>query len=337
MTFYLYKITNLINNKIYFGKTNNITKRWSKHKYAAKNKSKNDFSYLHRSMLKYDYNNFVIEKLLEFDTEKEVFDAETTFIKKYGSKNSEIGYNLTFGGEGSSGYKHTSENKKKMSILKQGIFNGSSNPFYGLKHSEETKINLSKKQKESHIINKEKYDNLNKLQCKIDTKTCKEIQEKYLTKKYSMQQLSCEYKTTTTSIYKIIHGTYAAIKNETIISLDDFKSIKKEKILINAIKSKKFSEQQIKDIISYYKNCLSLKETAREWKTSTVTLRKIFKSNNIIIERILSSYCKKITEDNKLNIVNKYFKENYSVSELSKLYVVTKCTIYRIIRNYKSI
>lgn len=32
---YIYQITNLINNKIYIGQTNNIAKRWSNHKCCS--------------------------------------------------------------------------------------------------------------------------------------------------------------------------------------------------------------------------------------------------------------------------------------------------------------
>ena len=34
--FYIYKITNLINNKVYIGKTIDIKKRWKTHKYNSK-------------------------------------------------------------------------------------------------------------------------------------------------------------------------------------------------------------------------------------------------------------------------------------------------------------
>lgn len=143
MSYYVYKITNLINGKIYIGKTNNIHKRWNKHKAAALRQNPNDFSYLHKAMLKYGFHNFIIEELYAFDIEKEALSQEIVSIEKLQSKNKDIGYNLTDGGEGVSGFKHSDESKQKMSESKKIIFLGENNPFYGKSHSKESKLLIS--------------------------------------------------------------------------------------------------------------------------------------------------------------------------------------------------
>ncbi len=57
----IYKITNIINNKIYIGKTEkSLNKRWSGH--IAKSR-KNIISVLHNAILKYGKENFKIERV----------------------------------------------------------------------------------------------------------------------------------------------------------------------------------------------------------------------------------------------------------------------------------
>lgn len=66
---YIYKITNIITNKIYIGYTSqNINKRFYQHKYEAFNTDKeSNHSYLYQSMRKYGTENFIINIIYEFD------------------------------------------------------------------------------------------------------------------------------------------------------------------------------------------------------------------------------------------------------------------------------
>src|ERR1035437_892523 len=145
MSYYTYKITNLINKKIYIGKAANIQKRWSQHKTAAKNQEPNDFAILHRAMNKYGFDNFIVEQLTQHEKEEDALAQEILFISQFNTQNRAIGYNLTEGGDGSSGYKHSEEAKIKMSEAKNGVYIGKNNPFYGKSHSAETCEFLSQK------------------------------------------------------------------------------------------------------------------------------------------------------------------------------------------------
>lgn len=95
--YYIYKITNLINNKIYIGLTNNFNHRVLQHKSAAKT---GKYNYpLYNSINKYGENNFrfeIIDKTLSKD---EIVEKEIYWIKFYDSQNESIGYNLRGGGE----------------------------------------------------------------------------------------------------------------------------------------------------------------------------------------------------------------------------------------------
>lgn len=111
--FIVYKITNTINSKLYFGITKtSIKKRWAQHKCNAIRKP----FYLYRSMSKYGIENFEISVVKMCSNEKEMYVLEKELISKYKTNNREHGYNHSSGGEISSkGTKRTKETKLKIS------------------------------------------------------------------------------------------------------------------------------------------------------------------------------------------------------------------------------
>lgn len=94
----IYKITNIINKKIYIGQSINIQKRWNKEKSSAYNI--NDDSYntlLSKAFRKYGIDNFIFEIIEECP--KELLDEkEKYYITYFDSYNN--GYNATTGGQG---------------------------------------------------------------------------------------------------------------------------------------------------------------------------------------------------------------------------------------------
>lgn len=94
----IYKITNLINNKIYIGLTKkSIESRFYHHKYTATN---GKGYYLHNSMRKYGVDNFEIELLDWAEDLKTLKEKEIFYIKEYKTTDPNYGYNLTLGGDG---------------------------------------------------------------------------------------------------------------------------------------------------------------------------------------------------------------------------------------------
>ncbi len=120
--FYVYKIVNKINGKLYIGKTKkDEKKRWQDHLKIAngdKEKYPRLFFAIHAAIKKYGEENFSFEKEAIYDTEILAFIGESSFIEDYKSRGY-ILYNLTNGGEGPSGAKRSIETKIKMSLAHQ--------------------------------------------------------------------------------------------------------------------------------------------------------------------------------------------------------------------------
>lgn len=91
----IYKITNILNGKVYIGKSINIQERWKNHKRVP-----NDGMAIHKAMKKYGIHNFIFEVLEECS--KEQLDAKESYWIKYYNSYLGEGYNATPGGEGAS-------------------------------------------------------------------------------------------------------------------------------------------------------------------------------------------------------------------------------------------
>ena len=94
---FLYKVTNLINDKIYIGITNNYKRRWREHKT-----NHNPKSIIAKAIQKYGENNFKFEVLFQGLSLEESEEKEIEMIKKFNSLVPN-GYNISKGGQITSG------------------------------------------------------------------------------------------------------------------------------------------------------------------------------------------------------------------------------------------
>lgn len=92
----IYKITNLINGKVYIGQSRDIKRRWSSHRSDFL-KDKKDYV-LYRAFRKYGIENFSFE-VIEKCSENELDEKEKFYIAEYDSFLGD-GYNMTLGGQG---------------------------------------------------------------------------------------------------------------------------------------------------------------------------------------------------------------------------------------------
>ena len=98
--YFIYKITNLINNKVYIGSSSThrgLQTRWEEHLKAARNSSNPSYNYpLQKGIRKYGIENFKYEIIQEHIVSlEERFEAEQNYIIANNSLTSGQGYNQT--------------------------------------------------------------------------------------------------------------------------------------------------------------------------------------------------------------------------------------------------
>ncbi len=160
----IYKITNIVNNKIYVGKhsTNDLNDN-----YMGSGK------YIKMAITKYGIDNFIKEILFVFDNEKEAYDMEKQIVNEEFTKRKDV-YNAIIGGDSFESINSNIElrkeknkraaismnkiiwndpefrkrNKERMSIqtknlIKMGVLNPPD--WTGKKHKDESKRKIGEK------------------------------------------------------------------------------------------------------------------------------------------------------------------------------------------------
>ena len=110
----VYQAINLVNGKSYVGFSTNFPKRKIAHKTKAVNNSPTHF---HNAIRKYGWDNFEWNILYE-GKEEDARRKEMEYISSLDTITN--GYNLTIGGEGTTGWKHTDEARKTISTAQIG-------------------------------------------------------------------------------------------------------------------------------------------------------------------------------------------------------------------------
>lgn len=146
----IYKITNLVNYKVYIGQSINIKARWKDHVHSL-NRGDSHCTLLQRAWTKYGENNFLFE-ILELCSEDMLDIVEVKYIEMYDSCNN--GYNIENGGNENKrlsdetkqklrdahlGKTMSDETRRKMSESRIG----DKNPMYGQTHSKEARKKIS--------------------------------------------------------------------------------------------------------------------------------------------------------------------------------------------------
>jgi group I intron endonuclease len=131
----IYKITNIINNKIYIGSAVNIKNRWARHIGDLSRKEHHSIK-LQRSYDKHGIDSFKFE-IIEECSKENLIIIEQHYIDLFDTYNN--GYNCSPIAGNTLGFKHSEESKKKMSISRKGLNTWSK----GSKSSDETKRKLS--------------------------------------------------------------------------------------------------------------------------------------------------------------------------------------------------
>lgn len=170
---YIYKYTDIKNNKVYIGQTTKTVKQRDREHRSSKTNN------LFNNKLQQHYEDFILDTIatITCNSKIELFNSLNCLEKKYIKLYDCIypnGYNLTTGGKNCEmsedtkrkltncfkGRHHTKETKEKLSKINTGKHHseetkkkittkllGSKNPFYGRHHTEETKRKISEKAK----------------------------------------------------------------------------------------------------------------------------------------------------------------------------------------------
>ena len=147
---WIYLTVNLVNGKIYVGLDSQ-----RRGYYLGSGKV------IKRAVKKYGKDNF-IKYILEECSYHILYEREQYWIDELDATNPEVGYNLTDGGAGALGYRHTDEAKEKIRIASTGktyIRSAEhrekiSKAFKGRKHTEEFKERIRQLHKEGRYNNK---------------------------------------------------------------------------------------------------------------------------------------------------------------------------------------
>lgn len=133
---YIYKITNLLNNKIYIGKhsTDNLEDGYMGSGVVLK-----------KAKEKYGIDNFTKEIVAITDNKDDLNQLEKLYISMFNSTDKNVGYNIAPGGEGFDlGNEPWNKGMKGIHLSPNTEFKPGMNPWNKDKHlSEETKIKLS--------------------------------------------------------------------------------------------------------------------------------------------------------------------------------------------------
>lgn len=203
----IYKITNLLNNKVYIGQSLHPEKRWWEHKQRAK--TSYDNYPIHLAINKYGEENFSFE-ILEWT--KNYDDEEKRLIKEYNSL-SPNGYNILEGGPNPVMYgqdhpRNKVQNKDLPLIIQDLKENKLSDREIAKKYNLTDKIIADINHGYSHRIENEKYPiRVKKGKQKLTENQAEEIKTLLKTTTLSYQKIADMYNVTKGNIYQINRGT----------------------------------------------------------------------------------------------------------------------------------
>lgn len=135
----IYKIHNIVNNKMYIGSSIEIYGRWQDHKKELRHNYHTN-KRLQHSWNKYGEDKFVFEILENVGNKENLLDREQYWMNYYDSYNRDIGFNINPIASSQLGFKHSDESKRKMSESRKG----EKHHLYGKFHSDESKQKMSK-------------------------------------------------------------------------------------------------------------------------------------------------------------------------------------------------
>ena len=260
----IYKITNLIDDKVYIGQTTNYRKRKTTH-FAHLRRNAHCNEHLQRAFNKYGEENFAIEIIKECGA-NDLDYWEIYFINKFKACDKRYGYNLIDGGQK---YRHhTKEVRAKISKRLKG------KPF-----TKEHKNNLAKAN-HLRVISQEQQDEMTRKMRETKLKMeigCGEKNGNAIISDEKAQELLLEALQLQEVIVKDLAQKYS-VSEQIVYNLIENKSYKniipefREQI---KNKKKNYNRQKQQQALELLKQGYSQNQIAHTLKISRNTIRKL--------------------------------------------------------------
>lgn len=283
----IYQIKNIINNKIYIGSAINILQRWSVHQ-SLLNSNKHYNNHLQSAWNKYGKANFVFEIVEVVEAREELVKREQVYIDFMLPE-----YNISKIAGNTLGIKFTEESRKKISDSLKGRFTQEKNPFYGKKHSQESKNKMSKS-RIGRALSKEWRENLSKSNIgkKLSQETRNKISQSQCGEKSNSAKLTWQqvkeirelYKTDNSGIsqaslakcYNVSKGTIQDVLENRTWKIENYNRKNKKNI-------KRLTYDKAEEIREQYKNGnITYKMLAQKYEVSKRTIQNIIKNKTWI-------------------------------------------------------
>lgn len=271
----IYKITNLIDGKVYIGQTVNYNKRKKRHLSSLKNGNHHN-EHLQRAFDKHGEDSFKIELIKKCNIE-ELDKLERYYIKELDACNHDKGYNMMYGGqryrnftkevrlkmsEAGKGRKFTYEHKKKIGLAHKGRT---------LSQEHISKISATKKKTKIHCGEK----NPNAL---ISDSVAKKIIMDLLAN-MAVKDIANKYQVSSDVVYNIMYNkSYSHIMPDVREELKNRTSV--------------LQDEKIETAINLYLQGHSQNEISKTLNISRNTLRKELKARNINPQIHVNQYIK---------------------------------------------
>lgn len=284
----IYKITNLLNGKVYIGQSKDIYVRYNQHhKYEYKNESRADF-HLYQAFKKYGLDNFSIE-VVELCPQNELNDKEIYWIEYYDSFKQ--GYNMTAGGSNLSPSIHSAEveQKRKQTREKTQALVGENHPRAKLTNEEVLNIrqrySMGENIQSIYQDYKNIYENIGTFQQIVLGKHYSEVGNipTALEKKMANSKFTAEDIIEMRRLYYTENITQAALARQYNISQSSVKDIVNRvsyKEVIDNIpnqrirKSYRLTAEQVRDIRAKAAAGVSIQSLSSEYCIDTTAIRK---------------------------------------------------------------
>lgn len=343
----IYKISNIINNNLYIGKTKaNTDRRWGDHIRLALEDSNDENAHekysIHEAISMYGLDNFKFEIIRYYTDENAAYRGEKFYIKKYDSFHN--GYNETEGGRAPGNNKKITDKEAKniikdylkldLSAKELMIKYNLAKPcildilhrrsYLNVKITELMRYNLWLKLHRNHYADDKFRKNCNFL--KLNEEDIRGIFKDFSTNNFTLTNLSEKYDTTISNIKWILdRETRKEVKIHKL-TLGKVNSILKER-QSKIKKTDKLKREEIKEnIFTDFERGFSKQEIANKYNISLNRLIKILNSScwhTIPLKQSLHYLIQpkiiQLLDQDAINIINKYCNGS-SIKEIAKEY-----------------